>query len=775
MKLGTAHLRKRLAGALLACMTALTAVQPIPLPASAESGSCGTSATWTLNNDVLTISGTGAVSTATWSAYSKRVTAIVVEDGITSLPSHSFDAFSVLTSIKMADSVTSIGSSLCTSCPKLKTIEFSQNLTEIPSSAFYFCYSIESLSLPKNLKKIGSTAFYGMLNLTSLTLPSGVTEVGSSAFYGNNITSLTLSDSLQTIGDKAFGMSCFQEVTIPETVQTIGKDAIGKYYEYVSMTGSKMYGNYVGEPGVTTIRGKAGSAAETYAKSAGLNFVPLGEDVHTHAWSDWTVSAPAGCETEGKRTRSCSGCGETESERIPATGHSWGNWSVDTPATAWSEGTESRTCANCNQKESRPIPALGHSSHTWGEWKTDPAAGCETEGKRTRTCTECGETESETIPAAGHNWGEWTVDTPATGWSEGSESRACTSCGKTETRSIPASGHSSHTWGDWVTDSAASCTKAGTQHHTCTECGETESETIPATGHSWGEWNVVREATLTEEGLQQRSCQNGCGETQSDAIPMLVGYTVSVTAGEGGSVSPDGVTTVEAGGSLTIRVSANGGWHLVSLLIDGTERTPEADGTYTISNIQENHTVVAAFQQDAPKNERSCGLISVMTSRAAWCSDEAAFRMSDFTVLASITENGSTSWVDITNDCEPLLTPAQAAENSYGNTTVSFRYKGADSDVAAFAQKNPIQADVQVYLRGDGDGNGIIDVLDAMMALIAYAEVMAGNSDGLTDVRRVILDVDGKDAVTLEDSMYILTYYAQLMCDLVPSWEEIMN
>jgi hypothetical protein len=60
---------------------------------------------------------------------------------------------------------------------------------------------------------------------------------------------------------------------------------------------------------------------------------------------------------------------------------------------------------------------------------------------------------------------------------------------------------------------------------TCTEpstckregCEHTEGE---ANGHSFGEWEVVKEATTTEVGEKKRVC-SACGETETEEIPVV--------------------------------------------------------------------------------------------------------------------------------------------------------------------------------------------------------------------------------------------------------------
>ncbi len=48
-----------------------------------------------------------------------------------------------------------------------------------------------------------------------------------------------------------------------------------------------------------------------------------GDSTHTHTWGQPTASTPPTCTTSGSNTYTCSGCGETKTETVPATGHKW--------------------------------------------------------------------------------------------------------------------------------------------------------------------------------------------------------------------------------------------------------------------------------------------------------------------------------------------------------------------------------------------------------------------------------------------------------------------
>ncbi|MCD7726633.1 MAG: leucine-rich repeat protein, partial [Clostridiales bacterium] len=87
-------------------------------------------------------------------------------------------------------------------------------------------------------------------------------------------------------------------------------------------------------------------------------------------------------------------------------------------------------------------------------------------------------------------------------------------------------------------------------------------------------------------------------------------WTISATAGEGGSISPSGSVLVEAGKSQTFAITPNENCCVKSITVDGTEVNPPVAGAYvptgaykagetqyyTFDNVQESHTIAAAFE-----------------------------------------------------------------------------------------------------------------------------------------------------------------------------------
>ncbi len=85
---------------------------------------------------------------------------------------------------------------------------------------------------------------------------------------------------------------------------------------------------------------------------------------HTHEYTDWTVTTPATCTTEGVETGTCKADGKTGTRVIPALGHKYGTWQTVEP-TADKEGSASNVCATDPSHTVKvALPKLGDSKYT---------------------------------------------------------------------------------------------------------------------------------------------------------------------------------------------------------------------------------------------------------------------------------------------------------------------------------------------------------------------------------------------------------------------------
>lgn len=169
---------------------------------------------------VLTISGSGALKDTT-SSYGllessnyKKVTEVIIEEGITSIGKNAFRSAT------------------------LKTISLPSTLTSIGDYAFYYS-SLESITIPANVKTIGEYAF-ASAHLTSVEFEenSKLESLGYLAFSNvEELTEIILPASVKTIASKAFNgcwsiqnfvcLSDYVEITA-NSFSGMGRDATNK-------------------------------------------------------------------------------------------------------------------------------------------------------------------------------------------------------------------------------------------------------------------------------------------------------------------------------------------------------------------------------------------------------------------------------------------------------------------------------------------------------------------------------------------------------------------
>ena len=79
--------------------------------------------------------------------------------------------------------------------------------------------------------------------------------------------------------------------------------------------------------------------------------------------------------------------------------------------------------------------------------------------------------------------------------------------------------------------------------------------------------------------------------------PVAQKYTITATAGEGGSITPAGEVSVKEGASQTFTITASEGYAIADVLVDG--QSVGAVDSYTFENVTANHTIAALFTKTA--------------------------------------------------------------------------------------------------------------------------------------------------------------------------------
>ena len=173
---------------------------------------------------------------------SSPLTTVVIEEGVTKLPSIIFYNQQGLSSINLPSTLKEIGDSAFEKT-SLKTVLLPSSVENLGAFAFAHIETLTSATIGSNLIE-GKYAFSGSKNLesinlksgtrkivdgllentgiTSFVIPEGVEEIGSNAFSNNKqLSTITFPSTLKTIGEGAFSSTGLKEIVIPASMKKI--------------------------------------------------------------------------------------------------------------------------------------------------------------------------------------------------------------------------------------------------------------------------------------------------------------------------------------------------------------------------------------------------------------------------------------------------------------------------------------------------------------------------------------------------------------------------
>ena len=363
------------------------------------------------------------------------LTAVTLPDGLQSLGRGAFDSCASLTNTTLPAAITAVPGKCFADCTKLLNVKYAGTVTAIGDLAFESCKALTAAPIPETVTAIDKAAFTGCTALTDVTIPAGVSTIPEDCFRG---------------------CTALADIDLPGTVTSVGHNA------FTGCTALKDVRCYGAAPAVEPGNSEAHSfepATVTVHYNPAMNWT-LDAD---GKWQGYTVSdkgacthtdygttertVPATCGKAGRVDTICDNCGEVVSTReLPPTGaHVWGNGVVTTAPTETTPGVRTFTCSGCDQTRTETIPATG--AHDYQFTKT-VAPTCTDGGYDLYTCSGCGATERRNLTdAAGHKWDGGTVTTAPTETTPGVRTFTCTVCGQTRTEAIPATGASTCTGG----------------------------------------------------------------------------------------------------------------------------------------------------------------------------------------------------------------------------------------------------------------------------------------------------------------------------------------
>ncbi len=122
-------------------------------------------------------------------------------------------------------------------------------------------------------------------------------------------------------------------------------------------------------------------------------------------------------------------------------------------------------------------------------------------------------------------------------------------------------------------------------------CGANQTFTItPNTGFNIS--NVVVDG-VSQGAISTYTFYDVTSTHTISASFICIGYTITASAGAGGTISPSGNVHVCTGANQTFTIAANSGYTINNVVVDGVSKG--AISTYTFLSVNSNHTISASF------------------------------------------------------------------------------------------------------------------------------------------------------------------------------------
>lgn len=132
-------------------------------------------------------------------------------------------------------------------------------------------------------------------------------------------------------------------------------------------------------------------------------------------------------------------------------------------------------------------------------------------------------------------------------------------------------------------------------------------------------YNVTKTVTLTAEWDYK---DDDHGSSSSGSSSSVRRYDIEADAGRGGDISPDGRVRVRRGENQTFRITADDGYEIYDVEVDG--ESVGAVSRYTFENVREDHTISATFRQTGAQTEEA-QLPFLDVAEGAWYYDAVTY------------------------------------------------------------------------------------------------------------------------------------------------------
>ena len=234
MKKTALKLIKRILPVLLSLFSVISAV---PVSSAASRGQCGPNLYWSIDNYIMTISGTGpmydydyrvslgAPGDVPWRIKKTSFSRLVVEEGCESIGNSAFYMCETLSEIELPEkSLKRIGDSAFGKTA-LKTVTLPDSVETLEQNAFCYCEKLKELTFGSGISAIPTCLCTGCSSLEKITLSPACRSVANSAFKNCSSLKEANLESLETIEAIAFMNCSLTEATFGKDLKYMGSNA----------------------------------------------------------------------------------------------------------------------------------------------------------------------------------------------------------------------------------------------------------------------------------------------------------------------------------------------------------------------------------------------------------------------------------------------------------------------------------------------------------------------------------------------------------------------
>ena len=244
----------RMIALFLAVLLLLTVLPAGVFATEVTSGICGDNLTWSVDDNVLTIVGTGPMDDYNgayeqpWVDCAHTITEVVIGEGVTSVGRYAFSSCDSLLRVELPDTLRNIGMYGFDYSNKLTDVVLPEGLETIGALAFFNCDGLKSIVIPASVVSVGNGAFHTCRFMKTVTINSPDIQWGSDVFencirleqvnfaagstqiaprmfsFCEKLESIQLPENLVEIGNSAFlGCKSLKSITIPAGVTAVGE------------------------------------------------------------------------------------------------------------------------------------------------------------------------------------------------------------------------------------------------------------------------------------------------------------------------------------------------------------------------------------------------------------------------------------------------------------------------------------------------------------------------------------------------------------------------